>query len=199
MKPYLSAVHTPTFARLPRPTTGFLVAIALCLPQIAPAASTTTLQGDESPRNDRPAAMTGAEPRAALDRPSPTLDAYRRGEALVRRALEALGGFERLEAAGGLTVEGSGTLDLTTMMQGTDPERPDRVPVEEWLAVDLAGGRVGYETHGKVNPDAEEWIRYVYDDSGRLLIVLRRSEEAFWVPGDDDHRRRYQRINARRR
>ncbi len=104
-----------------------------------------------------------------------------------------MGGLDELAGSGGVSLVGSGTLDLSTQMQGTHPDRPDLVPVEESLAVDLEGGRVAWETHARVNPDADEWIRYLHDDQGRMLIVLRSSGQAFWVPGDDDHKRRYER------
>lgn len=131
------------------------------------------------------AAASDAEPVV-----SPTLRSYRQGVEVVRRALAALGGEEALAAAGGVTLEGAGTFDLATRLQGMHPDRPQPVAAEEHLAVDLAGGRVAYETHARVNPDADEWIRYVYDDEGRMLIVLLLERRAFWVDGEGDHRRR---------
>lgn len=125
-----------------------------------------------------------------LEPASPTLEAFHRGEGLVREGLEAMGGLAALETAGGITLVGEGTFDLSTRMQGTHPDRPEPVALEEAFAVDLDGGRVAYEVHAKVNPDADEWIRYVHDDEGRMLIVLRSDDQAFWVPGDPDHKRR---------
>lgn len=124
----------------------------------------------------------------------PTLEAFHRGEASVRRALAAMGGMETLRAAGGITLAGRGRMNLSARMQGTNPERPDFVALTEALAVDLGGDRVAYETHGRVNPDADEWNRYLYDDRGRMLVVLRLDRKAFWVPGNDDQKRRYARM-----
>lgn len=112
----------------------------------------------------------------------------------MRDGLEALGGSGTLESAGGITLVGRGRFDLSARMQGTRPSNPDFVPLEEQLGIDLEGQRVAYETHARVNPDADEWIRYLYDDQGRMLIVLRLNEAALWVPGDQDHKRRYARI-----
>ena len=125
---------------------------------------------------------------------APTLRSYRAGLSLVEDGLAVLGGLDGLRQAGGVTLVGVGSADLTTMMQGTHPERADLVPVQEQLAVDLDGGRVAYETHARVNPDADEWIRYVHDDEGRMLVVLRLDGQAFWVPGDEDQKRRYARM-----
>lgn len=129
-----------------------------------------------------------------LSADSSTFESYRRALDVVERGLSALGGTARLEGAGGITLVGNGTLDLSTRMQGMRPDRPDPVPIEKRLAVDLRGHRLAYETHGRVNPDADEWIRFLFDAEGRQLVVLRLGGQAFWVPGDEDHRRRYERI-----
>lgn len=152
---------------------------------------------DRRPTGDPPADTPAAEAaplETAEASASPTLAAFHRGEALVRRALAALGGPEALRKAGGITLEGAGTFDLATRMQGMHPARPEPVPLEEALALDLAGDRLAFEAHARVNPDADEWIRSVFDGDGRRLIVLRQSGKAFWVPGEADHKGRYARI-----
>lgn len=125
---------------------------------------------------------------------SPTLEAFHDGEALVREALETLGGSDALREAGGISLVGVGTFDLAARMQGLRPDRAEPVPLREELAIDLADGLVAFETHARVNPDADEWIRYVHDDEGRMLVVLRLAGQAFWVPGEAEQRRRYERI-----
>lgn len=137
---------------------------------------------------------TCSPPPAAVEQQPTTLEAFHHAESLVRHGLEAIGGMDALEGSGGITLVGRGTFDLSTRMQGMHPHRPDPVPLEEDLAVDLEADRVAYEVHAKVNPDADEWIRYVHDDEGRMLVVLRLNEQAFWVPGDEDQKRRYLRI-----
>lgn len=122
------------------------------------------------------------------------LDAYQQGRTLVEQSLAALGGIEALEEAGPLMLVGEGTTDLNVRLQGMHSERPYPVAAQETLAVDWAGDRVAYETHAKVNPDADEWIRYVYDEAGRQLIVLRLSEQAFWAGVNPDHKERYRRM-----
>jgi glyoxylase-like metal-dependent hydrolase (beta-lactamase superfamily II) len=123
-----------------------------------------------------------------------SLDAYQRGRVLVERALSALGGEEALQRAGGVMVVGEGTVDLSVHLQGMHPARSYPVAAQETLAVDWSGHRVAYETHAKVNPDADEWIRYVYDRDGRMLIVLRLSGHAFWAGATPGHKQRYRRM-----
>ncbi|HMB53131.1 MAG TPA: MBL fold metallo-hydrolase [Thermoanaerobaculia bacterium] len=96
----------------------------------------------------------------------------------VEAALDALGGLEAIEAAGGLTVEGTGTVDLAARHQGLSAARPDRHPVTETLS--LAGGAVAFESDRKVNADAREWLRMVFDDAGRMLLVDRLTGFNFW-------------------
>lgn len=149
----------------------------------------------ESSSSAEPTDATHEESTApSVDSDSPTLASYRRALELTEEALTAMGGLDALREAGGISLVGRGTLDLTTQMQGSHPDRPDLVPVEEWLAVDLKGDRVAYETHAAVNPDADEWVRYIHDGEGRMLVVLRLSNQAFWVPGDPDQKRRYERV-----
>jgi hypothetical protein len=44
----------------------------------------------------------------------------------VEAALAALGGVEAIDSAGGLPVEGRGTVDLSARHQGAAAGRPDR-------------------------------------------------------------------------
>ncbi len=168
-----------------------------------------------------PAAGGGEPPSepALTAAPSPTLSAFHRGEELVRHALEGLGGGGALAEAGGLTVKGVGTRDLTVRLQGRHPERPEPVPVTEALAVVpslqsgdgagaaaegatvAAGGfpwRVAYEAHARVNPDADEHVRYVYDTPGTpsetMVVALLHRPQAFRVPADAGARRYARRI-----
>lgn len=137
------------------------------------------------------------EPRAPeagrSDGRSP-LDAYQQGRTLVEQSLAALGGIEAVQEAGVLVLVGKGTTDLSVRLQGMHPEQPYPVAAQETLAVDWTRDRVAYETHAQVNPDADEWIRYVYDETGRQLIVLRLSRQAFWAGFHSDHKQRYRRM-----
>jgi len=96
---------------------------------------------------------------------------------LARRSLDALAMVTPREHP--LVLRVRGERDLTVLLQGMHPARPEWVPTERTLALDPGPGRVAWETHGKVNPDADEWIRFVHHPEGRMLIVDRLAGAAF--------------------
>lgn len=117
-------------------------------------------------------------------------------QALVQRALEKIGGIEALEKAGGIAWTGEGEYDLSVRMQGTRADQPDIVPLQEKFGFVYASQKTAYETHARVNPDADEWMRYIHDGEGRMQILNRLEKWAFWDtnPGNEAQRKRYSRI-----
>ena len=127
---------------------------------------------------------------------STTESAVPKSRALIEAALKKIGGIEALEKAGGITWSAEGEYDLSARMQGRRADRPDMVPLGEKFGYIHSSGQTGYETHARVNPDADEWIRYVFDGEGRMQILDRLLGAAFWdvSPTVEDQRRRYLRI-----
>lgn len=93
---------------------------------------------------------------------------------------ESLRGLSHIREAGGIYLHGTGTYDLSTRMQGMQPDVQEPYPITERLAVDMESGRVAYESDTNVNPDAREWIRYIYDGQNRMLFLELYSGFAFW-------------------
>jgi hypothetical protein len=50
--------------------------------------------------------------------------------------------------------------------------------------VDWGGDRLAYETHAPVNPDVDEWVRYVFDANDRTLMALRLSGQKMLYQSD---------------
>lgn len=125
--------------------------------------------------------------------PPSTLDTYHKALRLVQHARATMGGTTHPEKSGGLYLRGEGTYDLSTRMQGMRPDVDEPYPMEEQLAVDPASGRVAYESDTHVNPDAREWIRYMYDGQNRMLFLELYAGFAFWDsrPGLNKQSRRY--------
>jgi glyoxylase-like metal-dependent hydrolase (beta-lactamase superfamily II) len=115
---------------------------------------------------------------------------HRRARELVAAGLDAIGGADAVERAGGLVVEGAGQIDLGVRLQGMRPGPGDRHPVRERLGVVPGTMRVVYESHGRVNADADEWLRHdLRADGGFWIDLLMR--RAFRSGTED--RSRYER------
>lgn len=78
-------------------------------------------------------------------------------------------------------------------MQGMEPSVREPYEMTEQLAVDMESGQVAYESDTHVNPDAREWIRYVYDGQNRMLFLEMYAGFAFWDsrPGLNRQSKRY--------
>lgn len=95
---------------------------------------------------------------------------------IVKKALSSLGDSTK----SGIVLSGKGTVDLAVRMQGMTYREPDRYPITESFAYHPAENRLAYESRSRVNPDADEWIRYLYDGKGRLQIVELQQRRVFW-------------------
>ncbi len=126
---------------------------------------------------------------------SSTGNSYRKALQIVEKASANLGGPETLENAKGISWTGEGEFDLAARMQGMTYEKPDLVPLSEKFSYDPVSGKVAFENQTKVNPDADEKIRYIYDGEGRLQIVELQMRQVFWdtSPQVESQRIRYAR------
>lgn len=97
-----------------------------------------------------------------------------------------------------LYIAGDGEFDLSARFQGMRPGQPDWVPLSERLVLD--GKVVIYETHARVNPDADEHMRYRFDGEGRMQIIDLLNRRAFWDTGPHvfDQADRYARLSPGR-
>ncbi len=113
---------------------------------------------------------------------------------LIQDALVRSGGHKWLSDWQFLVLEGEGTWDIGVRMQGMEPHQSEPQPLHELLAL-TANGKLVYDTHTRINPDAFEHLRYQYAEGDPLLIVDHLNQQAFWerstdVPAD---RQRYRR------
>lgn len=119
----------------------------------------------------------------ASPEPPTTGAEYARGRDIVVRALDAMGGTDAIERAGGLTLEGRGEMDLAVRGQGRSPARPESTPLVERLSIDERDGWLAFETDGFSNADAAEHLTYVYQGGERVLLADHLNRRAFWIGG----------------
>lgn len=118
------------------------------------------------------------------------LESYREALGVVERALEAMGGSAELTAAGGITVAGEGEYDLGVRGQGMRWGPGDAYALDERLAV-VPGVRTVYESRGRINPDAEEWMRRDIREAGGYWINM---AEGWSFPTGVGDRSSYERL-----
>jgi len=124
-----------------------------------------------------------------------TLDNYHKARKVVAEALEEMGGAQAIERAHGVAMKGEGTYDLSARLQGMRPDVDEPVPITETLVMS-ADGRIAYESDTRVNSDASEHIRYVYDVGQPMLFLDLINRGAFWDagPGLEEQASRYARM-----
>jgi hypothetical protein len=72
--------------------------------------------------------MAHARAPLPVGAPAPRARPPFRALAAVQAALDAHGGLEPLQAAGGVAVVAEGTFDLTVRLQGRSPDEPEPTP-----------------------------------------------------------------------
>ncbi|MDX1666426.1 MAG: hypothetical protein R3350_04330, partial [Saprospiraceae bacterium] len=113
---------------------------------------------------------------AREEAPTDQLESYYRAMSIIRSALDAQGSLP----SEGIVLQGRGKYDLSIRLQGMHPDSSQPVAMREVIAYDPLTQRTVYESQARVNQDAEEWIRYDYDGSGRMLFMERNAGFAFW-------------------
>ena len=102
-------------------------------------------------------------------------------EAIVRGALERLGGEEQLrQRPFGMALDGQ--LDLTVAMQGRSPDRPELTPIREQLVVDLESERAGYEVQANNYAHSRQHLRELRLSGGRVGFIDMLAREGGWPP-----------------
>lgn len=105
---------------------------------------------------------------------------YRSARTIVSRALDAVGGADAIDRAGGLALDGKGELDLGTLLQGRQPFEGDAHPIIERIALLPKAGRLVHEERAPINPDALSWQRTDYRPEGTYRIDL-DARQATWA------------------
>ena len=117
-----------------------------------------------------------------------TMHSYNKAFALIQSVQDVL-----ILKDNQLYLKGVGMYDLSTRMQGMQPNTEEGYEITEQLSVDLESGKVAYESDTYVNPDAHERIKYTYDGKNRMLFVDLLGGFAFWNAhtGINDQAKRY--------
>ena len=116
--------------------------------------------------------------------------------AIVRRALDALGGLDRVRALKIVTVRGSGSEFRSAEVQGWSPDKVSRAPHEETLVADFHGQRVSYENRTGRPDGSTRWRRFIYAGGDRAWVEF-TSRMADWRPhprAEEDRRELFRRI-----
>ncbi len=113
---------------------------------------------------------------------SDPLSSYHRALDLVERSLEAHGGLDDIQAAGGFTLSLDGSFDLTTRLQGRSPARPEPTPISERIVYDANSHRVTYDINWYNYHSSNQDLREVYGGSGRVLFVDKLNRNGGWLP-----------------
>jgi glyoxylase-like metal-dependent hydrolase (beta-lactamase superfamily II) len=102
---------------------------------------------------------SGLKLRALLDEWQETAG---RGRRILAKAVDALGGTERLSNLDDWMVEGKGRENLSAELQGLSPEAPTWRPHEEKVAVVRKAGVVAWERRTERNDRSLRWRRFIY-------------------------------------
>ena len=124
-----------------------------------------------------------------------TLAEFNQGRRIIETALERVGGADWADSMDGFVLQGTGTWDLATRMQGLTWREPEPRELTETLVIG-DDGTLAYEYDTHINSDAREHIRYQYAPGQPLLIIDLLGGAAFWDAGTDttDDAQRYRRI-----
>src|SRR5262245_33914549 len=83
-------------------------------------------------------------------------------ESPLARAVQALGGADRLAAFDEWKVAGEGRENLSAELQGREPDVPTWRPHVESVAVDRRRGSVAWERRTPRNDESLRWRRFIY-------------------------------------
>ena len=84
-----------------------------------------------------------------------------RAKEVLDRALDVLGGKEKLQNLISISISGRGIENLSGEVQGLHPEKPTERPHEEFLAVNLRENKTAYERHTPRNDQTIRWRRTI--------------------------------------
>jgi glyoxylase-like metal-dependent hydrolase (beta-lactamase superfamily II) len=115
---------------------------------------------------------------------------------IVSRALDQLGGLERVRAIATLQIRGGGAEFRSAEVQGWSPERVSRAPHEEILVADFRGQRVAHEYRTGRHDGSTRWRRFIYarGDRGWVDFTSRTADWGSHPRADEDRRELFRRV-----
>lgn len=114
--------------------------------------------------------------------PTDLLESNARGIEVLEESYEAHGGDRAVAAASRMAIEMSGTLDRGARRQGMTPGSSDAGPYEEWIVIDEANDRLGFQQYHERYDGAIEWWRFVYSGEDRMRFTSPTEGVAVDVP-----------------
>lgn len=96
-----------------------------------------------------------------------------RRRAVLERALQALGGLERLKQIDSIYLKGKGSEFRSADLQGPDPDTPTRAFHEETIAVLPLQNKLLYEHRTGRHDGSFRWRRWMYAGEQRTVLDLR--------------------------
>jgi hypothetical protein len=88
----------------------------------------------------------------------------------IRRALDALGGEERIRAIQTIEIQGTGAEYRGAEVQGWSPAKPTRTDHRETLVADFAHARVSHEYKTGRHDGSTRWRRFIYAGEERAWV-----------------------------
>ena len=127
---------------------------------------------------------------------SPTQKSFRKALTLTQNALKTHRGDNEFESSDGVQFTAEGKYDLLPRRQSFKSDVPNLVSIKETFGYSPKTGAVLFESNTYVNPGTNEWMRFLYDGEGRMLIVHHLDKWAIWAtnPDVENQRQRYSRI-----
>lgn len=95
------------------------------------------------------------------------------GQVVLERALQALGGLDRLKQIDSIYLKGKGSEFRSADLQGPDPDTPTRASHEETVAVLPSQNRLLYEHRTARHDGSFRWRRWIYAGEQRTVLDLR--------------------------
>ncbi len=140
-------------------------------------------------------ALAASVPSVSAQQPEPA-DSAGEPRTRIQRALEALGGEQRIRAIGTIEVQGTGAEFRAAEVQGWSPGKPTRSEHRETLVADLAQERVSHEYRTARHDGSTRWRRFIYAGGNRAWVEFtsRTASQAPHTRAAEDRRELFRRI-----
>lgn len=109
---------------------------------------------------------------ASIEPASTASDDNEKARQTLARAVQALGGVERLRALNSLYFKGKGSEFRSVDLQGPDPFTPTKTSHEETIAAFPSEGRILYEQRTARHDGSFRWRRWMYAGEQRTIVDM---------------------------
>lgn len=99
-----------------------------------------------------------------------SMDLNEQADNLLDRALQALGGTDRLKSLNEIYVTGTGYEFRSAEVQGLHPDKETKQPHEEKMAISIAEGKVAYEIRTRRHDLSWRWRRTMFFKDRRAFV-----------------------------